>query len=405
MTGGALATGRALGGAAIALGAGLRTGDDGAAGRGAAAAGEDATGSESKGTLGTFAVLVAGGPGEGVGAGEIVAGFACAGSLSGTRAAITAIPRRGAQAGGDSDRDPHPLRAARGFARPCRPGGDRVGVARAGRNRLVVHVGLRRARSSLRVVRLRRRARLARGRPHGPPTLGQLRRGCLRAHGLRRDARPLRVHARRQRREALERAREIPHAREAPLAILRHAPEEDRLQVLRDVGPEAPERHRIGPHHGETDLRDRLPLERRDPGEELVENEPERPDVRARIDVLRGAHLLGRHVERRAHERPGRRHPGVARARRDLRDPEVEDLEDARAVRLPREEEVARLQIAVDDAGRVGLGEPFRRLQHVADRLFDRELAAALEGSAGGPPFRGTPSPCTACRPRGKRRR
>ena len=50
---------------------------------------------------------------------------------------------------------------------------------------------------------------------------------------------------------------------------------------------------------GREDGRRALGDEGRLPGEELVEHDAERPDVGAAVDVLGGAHLLGRHVERR----------------------------------------------------------------------------------------------------------
>ena len=41
------------------------------------------------------------------------------------------------------------------------------------------------------------------------------------------------------------------------------------------------------------------------------------------------------------------------------------------------QKEVARLEVAMNDAGRVRLGEPFARLEDVGDRLFDLELSPA----------------------------
>ena len=73
------------------------------------------------------------------------------------------------------------------------------------------------------------------------------------------------------------------------------------------------------------------------PREQLEEDDAERPDVGARVDVARRAHLLGRHVERRAEHRPRLREAAAdaaAGARDRLGDAEVEHLH-ARARRRP----------------------------------------------------------------------
>ena len=96
--------------------------------------------------------------------------------------------------------------------------------------------------------------------------------------------------------------------------------------------------------------------------EHLVEHAAERKDVGARVGVL-SFDLLGRHVLHRAEDRLLHRHRrldgGCDRqagrghdCRRHLRQAEVEQLR-ARF----RQHDVARLQIAVDDAGAVRLVE------------------------------------------------
>ena len=88
--------------------------------------------------------------------------------------------------------------------------------------------------------------------------------------------------------------------------------------------------------------------------EQLVEDRPEREDVRAVID-RESFHLLGRHVADRPHDRPGLRVSRVRRGARllargngldSLRQAEVEDLD----VAVSRDEEVLGLQVPVDDA-------------------------------------------------------
>ena len=100
-----------------------------------------------------------------------------------------------------------------------------------------------------------------------------------------------------------------------------------------------------------------------------------------RVDVHRGGELgvpvelLRRHVEQRAEDL---RH-GARRLGDDLGDPEIEHL-DARGPVLPlREEEVPRLEIAVDDARPVGLLERERRLAKVPYHLGLREPPETLQ--------------------------
>ena len=87
---------------------------------------------------------------------------------------------------------------------------------------------------------------------------------------------------------------------------------------------------------------------------------------------LRRAHLLRRHVERRPDRHAGRRGGRRRRVRvgRDLRDAEVEHLEDALAGLLGQEQ-VRRLEIAVNDAGGVRLGDCDASLQDEVDGALD----------------------------------
>ena len=81
------------------------------------------------------------------------------------------------------------------------------------------------------------------------------------------------------------------------------------------------------------------------------EHHAERIDVGAVIEHAGALALLGRHVERRPHQRTG---AGLDRlrpvgGREDLGHAEVEDLHQQRSVRLDAELDVVRLEIAVDD--------------------------------------------------------
>ena len=93
-------------------------------------------------------------------------------------------------------------------------------------------------------------------------------------------------------------APQVRRAREAtPPNPLLEASLDDRGELARHVGREG---HRRARHDGRREPHHPFSVERRPPDEGLEEDHAERPDVGARVDVLRGAHLLRRHVERRA---------------------------------------------------------------------------------------------------------
>ena len=116
---------------------------------------------------------------------------------------------------------------------------------------------------------------------------------------------------------------------------------------------------------------------RGDPGEQLVEHRAQRVDVGRRGDRL-AAHLLRARVLRReqAHPRARRRLPpggGVE----ELGDAEVEEL----GLALDRDQDVARLEVAVHDELLVGVGH---RGAHLAEELHPRRhVEAARLGPLG----------------------
>ena len=140
------------------------------------------------------------------------------------------------------------------------------------------------------------------------------------------------------------------------------------------------ERKRRLRHDLEAQLGHGLGLERPALREQLEEHDAERPDVGARVDVPRRAHLLGRHVERRAEHRARSREPGHFAARSPrigLRHAEVEHLDLRRAADGAREKQVLRLEIAVHDARGVRLGDGLARLQDPVGGRVDRQRTAA----------------------------
>ena len=159
-------------------------------------------------------------------------------------------------------------------------------------------------------------------------------------------------------------------------------------------------------------------LERRPAGEQFVEDRPERVDVGGRADLLGlAAGLLGGHVRRRAEDGPALRLRrflvdvlgqaevgdlgGQARGRFEGRDDRAAGfqrrpplVQGRAAVVAGPEQDVGRLQVAVDDAALVGeehgagqrldqLGRDARGQRSVAHPLFEAAPLDELEGEVG----------------------
>jgi len=117
----------------------------------------------------------------------------------------------------------------------------------------------------------------------------------------------------------------------------------------------------------------RLPLEGAPSAEHLVQHSAEREDVGARVGGL-SLHLLRRHVTDRAEHRA---RFGLLRQRRGIvgadehvlpRQPEVEDLD----APVARDEQVLRLQVAVNDPAIVRCAKPLGDLDRVVHSLAHR---------------------------------
>jgi hypothetical protein len=119
------------------------------------------------------------------------------------------------------------------------------------------------------------------------------------------------------------------------------------------------------------DVHARRALERDLPREHLVHDDAERVDVRALVDVA-ALDLLGRHVLRGAHEESGLRELLLGPLAQVLHEPEVEHLHEvlvllghrgdgprciARTLVRTGEEDVGRLEVAMDDAELVRLAK------------------------------------------------
>ena len=157
------------------------------------------------------------------------------------------------------------------------------------------------------------------------------------------------------------------------LRILLQTVADDPLELQWDTRGE---RRRIVVEDCVRGLDGRVALECTAPREHLVQDGPEAEQVRALIRGLT-PDLLGRHVPDGAKNRAllgvrlrrGERLAGSQRHRRhQLGDAEVEDLQPS----LLGDEEVLRLQVAMDDAFLVRSREALRELQGVVVRLLHR---------------------------------
>ena len=112
-----------------------------------------------------------------------------------------------------------------------------------------------------------------------------------------------------------ESERDVSRRLEPFLAILLQAVPDDAIEREGEVPPRLGERRRFLPEDRRHRVARRLLPERPLAREQLVEDRPEREDVRA---VIHGkpAHLLGRHVPDRPHHGPGLRVPGHGRSAR-----------------------------------------------------------------------------------------
>jgi hypothetical protein len=102
----------------------------------------------------------------------------------------------------------------------------------------------------------------------------------------------------------------------------------------------------------------------------LVQRDSERVDVAARVGVG-GEHLLGRHVAAGAHRHSRARQAALAH---HLGDAEVHHLDDALAI----QHDVAGLDVAMNDAGAVGMAEPQQRLAKHGNGALGRQRSAAM---------------------------
>ena len=133
------------------------------------------------------------------------------------------------------------------------------------------------------------------------------------------------------------------------LRILLQELQDDALELLRRIGGEAADRNRRSFLQGGDHLHDRLAGERRPAGEQGIEHAPQSVQIAAAGDRLAVGLLRGHVVGRAEHAAIGRH----VRAAVQLGDAEVGELD----VVLLVDQQVGRLEIAMDDAAVVGVLE------------------------------------------------
>ncbi len=174
------------------------------------------------------------------------------------------------------------------------------------------------------------------------------------------------------------------------LAILLEQPADDVLERRDDVGVDRARRHRDAIQDLVEDDRRRLALEGLDAGRHLVHHHAEREEVAALVDGL-AAGVLGRHVGDGADGHPGRcqgmllgdrdvDRGQAAAVRHHLRETEVHHLHLAAL----GDEDVAGLDVAVEDALAVRGVERVRDVDRDVDDPIDRQRAGAEDLVQGG---------------------
>ncbi len=142
-------------------------------------------------------------------------------------------------------------------------------------------------------------------------------------------------------------------------------------------------RHRRGVEVRHQRLERRRTVERHRAGEALVEDDAERVDVGARVDLAAVVDLLGRHVLRRPDECALLRELlGAVFVADDFDDPEIDDFVVVFSVARRHQDDVRRLQVAVDDPLRVRFREAARDRVGDADRLLGRQPAERVDAAA-----------------------
>ena len=157
--------------------------------------------------------------------------------------------------------------------------------------------------------------------------------------------------------------------------------ERARSQKASKAGSDTPStsarRAELGPIDGAEELADRFAVEGQPTRHALVGDHRQRPKVGLRIGFLRAHDVLGTHVGRRSRQRPRRGEQTLVLAVALLGNAKIEDLHEELAALLlvleVHEEQVVRLEIAMDDPLLVGLAQRPTTLPDELCRLVRRQ--------------------------------
>ena len=179
----------------------------------------------------------------------------------------------------------------------------------------------------------------------------------------------------------------------AVVRVLAQAAEDDAVELGGEVAPDHGHRPGLLVGDGVHGVERRLALEGELGRDHLVEDDAQREDVAAPVELL-AAGLFGAHVAERAHDRAGDgldaaagQGPGeidgqgglVGDGLDELGQAEVEEL----GVAVPGDHDVVGLDVAVEDAGVVGLGQALGDLDGDLDRAHEVELAVGDDPADG----------------------
>ena len=192
------------------------------------------------------------------------------------------------------------------------------------------------------------------------------------------------AHGRRERRlHGVEQvARQLGHVLRALVGVAQEALHDHGLELGRDVGPPR-STSEGGGRFVDSSAQMRVNVGRsngRAARQHLVQDRADGPDVGPRVDVGRAEQLLGGHVLGGAEDDARLRQlVDLGLAGSPLGDAEVQDLQQVGPVGPLGEKQVRGLEIAVDDAVRVRLGDADADLHGVVDGRADGQRPLALD--------------------------
>jgi hypothetical protein len=180
-----------------------------------------------------------------------------------------------------------------------------------------------------------------------------------------------------------QRVGEVGHVLKAPGRVFLEAQVDDALQRRFRFGAALGERRRRGLQDALQQCRQAVRAAvRAAPRHQLVQDGAERPDIRSLVDVLDREDLLGRHVLRGSHQTRGLLARQLATEQlpgeRRFGDAEVEQLDQLQTT-LPREEQVLRFDVPVNDPFCVRRSQRLARLQDIVDRTPERDTAFEVQ--------------------------